>query len=318
VNRTRTSRREFLDLAARLALAAGSLSFSAAWLAGCKEMGQVADIGAALGTATGTITEAQAESLRKSAHAVARTFEDFTPEQEYYIGRTVGAVVLDKYPPWDRAKATRYLNVLGQTLAMASDMPETFGGYHFLVQDSEEINALSAPGGLIFITRGMLRCCRTEDAAAAVLAHEIGHVQSKHGLQAIKKARVTEALTTLGVEGAKTFGGQELAQLTETFENSISDITRTLVVNGYSRGFERQADMAAVTILQRVGYDPQALVDMLQVMGRKLVPGRPDFASTHPAPESRIAEIEGVIGSYRPVLRPPARQRRFEEAMAGV
>jgi predicted Zn-dependent protease len=129
---------------------------------------------------------------------------------------------------------------------------------------------------------------------------------------------VTEALTTLGVEGAKTFGGSELAQLARTFEHSIADITRTLVVNGYSREFERQADMAAVTILKRVGYDPQALVDMLQVMDRNLVPGRPDFASTHPAPESRIAEIEGVIGAYQPVLRPPARQIRFDEAMAGV
>ena len=314
----RTSRRRFLDLAARLALSVGSLSLFAAWLAGCKEMGKVADIGAALGTATGTISEDQADSLRKSAYAVARTFEDFTPEQEYYIGRTVGAVVLDKYPPWDNLQVNRYLNLMGQTLAMASDMPETYGGYHFLVQDSDEINALSAPGGLIFITRGMLRCCRTEDAAAAVLAHEIGHVQAKHGLRAIQKARVTEALTTLGVEGAKTFGGEEVAQLTETFEDSISDITRTLIVNGYSRRFESQADAAAVTILQRVGYDPQALGDMLRIMGRYLVPGRADFARTHPAPESRIAEIEGVLGPYRPVMRPAVRQRRFEEAMAGV
>jgi predicted Zn-dependent protease len=301
-----------------LALAAGGAAFSAAWLAGCKEVGQVADLGASLGTATGTISEAQAESLRKSAHAVARTFEDFTPEQEYYIGRTVGAVVLEKYPPWDNARATRYLNLMGKTLSLASERPETFGGYHFLIQDSDEINALSAPGGLVFITRGMLRCCRTEDAAAAVLAHEIGHVQIQHGLRAIEKARVTEALTTLGVESAKTFGDAEVAKLTETFGNSISDITKTLIVNGYSRDFERQADLAAVSIMKQVGYDPQALVDMLRVMERNLVPGRLDFARTHPSPESRIAELEGVIGPYQPVRQPGARQRRFEEAMAGV
>ena len=69
---------------------------------------------------------------------------------------------------------------------------------------------------------------------------------------------------------------------------------------------------------QRVGYDPQALGDMLRIMGHYLVPGRADFARTHPAPESRIAEIEGVLGPYRPVMRPAVRQRRFEEAMAGV
>ena len=207
---------------------------------------------------------------------------------------------------------------MGKTLSLASERPETFGGYHFLIQDSDEINALSAPGGLVFITRGMLRCCRTEDAAAAVLAHEIGHVQVQHGLQAIEKARVTEALTTLGVEGAKTFGGSEIAALTETFENSISDISKTLIVNGYSRDFERQADLAAVSMLTQVGYDPQALVDMLRIMERNLVPGRLDFARTHPPPESRILELERVIGPYQPVRQPRARQRRFEEAMAGV
>jgi predicted Zn-dependent protease len=313
-----TTRREFLDTVSRLTLWAGAVSFGGAWLAGCQDMGRVADIGAALGTATGTISEEQAESLRKSAHAVARTFEDFTPEQEYYIGRTVGAVVLEKYPPWENPRATGYLNLMGKTLSLASERPETFGGYHFLIQDSEEINALSAPGGFIFITRGMLRCCRSEDAVAAVLAHEIGHVQVQHGLQTIEKARVTEALTTLGVEGAKTFGGAEIAQLTETFEKSISDITKTLIVNGYSRNFERQADMAAVAILRQVGYDPHALVDMLRVMEGSLVPGRRDFARTHPPPESRIAQLEGVIGAYQPVQRPAARQGRFEKAMEGV
>jgi predicted Zn-dependent protease len=310
------TRREFLNAALRWALAAGTLPAASFLLSGCKEMGTVADIGTVLGTASGTLSEEQAESIRKSAHAVARTFEDFTPEQEYYIGRTVGAVILEKYRPYDVPGATRYVNVLGQTLAQASDRPETFGGYHFLIQDSEEINALSAPGGLIFVTRGLLGCCRNEDAVAAVLAHEIGHVQAKHGLQAIHQSRVTEALTTIGLESAKTFGGKELAQLTKTFEDSISDITRTLIQNGYSRELEGQADATAVTIMKRVGYDPNALVEMLQGMEEKLVPGRPDFARTHPSPESRIASVQNLIGPYSPVYRPPGRQKRFEAALA--
>jgi predicted Zn-dependent protease len=194
-------------------------------------------------------------------------------------------------------------------------MPETFGGYHFLIQDSDEINALAAPGGLIFITRGMLRCCQHEDAVAAVLAHEIGHVQAKHGLQAVKKSRITSALTTIGIEGTKSFGGEELAELTETFENSISDITATLVNNGYSRGFEREADKAALTILKRVGYDPNGLVDMLSVMSKKLKPGGLDFAKTHPSPASRIADIQKIIGETTKVIKPEPRQARF---MAGL
>jgi predicted Zn-dependent protease len=281
---------------------------------GCK----TTDALVGVGVSTGVITHSQGESIAKTTKAVARSFEDFTPEQEYYIGRSVGAVVLDKYRPYNNKQANDYLNLLGQTLSRASDMPATFGGYHFLILDSDDINAFAAPGGLIFITRGMLRCCEHEDAVAAVLAHEIGHVQAKHGLQAVKKSRITTALTTIGAEGTKTFGGAELAELTQTFEDSISDITSTIVNNGYSRSFEQQADKAAVTILTRVGYDPNGLVDMLTVMSRRLQPGGLDFAKTHPSPGSRIADIRGMIGETTEVTEPKPRQARFLAALGNI
>jgi len=101
---------------------------------------------------------------------------------------------------------------------------------------------LPPPAVFIFITRGLLRCCRSEDAAAAVLAHEIGHVQSSMVFRQSKKSRVTAALTTLAVEGTKTFSGRDLADLVSAFEGSITDITTTLINNGYSREFEQQAD----------------------------------------------------------------------------
>jgi beta-barrel assembly-enhancing protease len=313
------NRRDFMHWAGRWALLGlGGAPLLSGLLSGCKAIEAVSKAGADLGVATGVIDEKQAQSIKKSGTAVSRSFEDFTPEQEYYIGRTVGAVILQKYKPYENQAANDYINLLGQTLARASDMPETYGGYHFLIQDSDEINALAAPGGLIFITRGMLRCCHHEDAMAAVLAHEIGHVQNKHGLQAIKTSRVTSALTTLGVESAKAFGGQELANLTETFEASIGDITKTLVNSGYSRAFESEADMAAVTILKRVGYDGNGLVDMLRVMQKRLKPGGLDFAKTHPAPEVRIADIGRMIGPYAPVQLSEARQPRFDRALQGV
>jgi predicted Zn-dependent protease len=310
------SKQQFLGPAVKLAvLGLGIMLALPVFISGCKTMEAVTNIGTSIGQSVGMITESQAESISKSSKAVARSFEDFTPEQEYYIGRTVGAVVINKYKPYNNKKANAYINLLGQTLAKASDMPETFNGYHFLILDSDEINALAAPGGLIFITRGMLRCCRNEDAVAAVLAHEIGHVQFKHGLQAIKKSRITSALITIGAEGAKTFGEEDLASLTATFEDSISDITSTLVNNGYSRKFERQADIAAVTILKRVGYDPNGLVDMLKVMDKKLKPGSPDFAKTHPSPASRIADIQKDIGKYAGGKRSKARHARFLAAL---
>jgi len=294
------------------------LLLAAALLSGCESMDTVAQIGTTIGVATGTIDEAQAQSIRKSTQAVARSFQDFTPEQEYFIGRTVGAIIVNRYKPYDRPAANHYINLIGQTLARASDLPETFNGYHFLILDSEEINAFAASGGLIFVTRGLLRCCRDEDAVAAVLAHEIGHVEYRHGLQAIKKSRVTTALTTLAVEGTKSFSGQDLAELVSTFEGSITDITSTMINNGYSREFEKQADRAAVTILGRIGYDPNGLVEMLKVMQTRLQPGGLDFAKTHPPPDVRIADIQKIIGPYRPVAGSARRSARFSEFMGGT
>ena len=97
-------------------------------LAACTTSGTLSILSSALGGGNGMSDEEKAEAVVKSASAVAKSFEDITPEQEYYIGRAVGAVVLDRYRPYTNQKANHYLNVLGRTLSLASDRPETFGG----------------------------------------------------------------------------------------------------------------------------------------------------------------------------------------------
>ena len=256
-------------------------------------------------------------SIFKAGKAVSKTFENFTPEQEYFIGRTVSAVVLNEFKPYDLKAANHYLNLLGQTLAQASDLPETFGGYHFLILDTESINAFAAPGGLIFVTKGLIRCCANEDALAAVLAHEIGHVQHKHGLQAIKKSRVTSALTAIGVAGLANQEGSDAAMILNMFEDSIKDITTTLINNGYSKKFEYEADQAAVIIMKRVGYNPTALIDMLNSMKEKLQPHGSDFAKTHPSPDKRIKQVRKEI-KKTPVSLSPARQSRYEQFLSSI
>jgi predicted Zn-dependent protease len=311
-------RREFLRRAGRWTLGLGLLPGAGALLQGCAEMGQLGAAGAQIAQSANLISEDQAQSITRSGQAMGRTFEEITPVQEYYIGRSIGAVILEKYPPYRAPDANRYLNLLGQTLATASEKPNTYGGYHFLILDSDDINALAAPGGHIFITRGLLRCCAHEDAAAAVLAHEIGHVQRQHGLRAIQTSRLTNALTIIGAESAKQFGGADLANLTEAFEGALNDIAQTLINNGYSRNLEYEADADAAAILKRLGYDPNGLVDMLQVMDQKLKPGGLDFAKTHPDPKDRIRRVQKILGPYQPVRAPGARQRRFQSAMRRV
>jgi predicted Zn-dependent protease len=287
-------------------------------IAGCGTLSKVTELGTAAAVAAGAISTDQAQSINKSAQAVGKVFENITPEQEYFIGRTVAATILSQNKPFDNQAATDYLNTIGQYLALFSDRPETFGGYHFLIMDTDEINAFAAPGGLILVSRGMLKCCRSEEAVAAVLAHEIAHVVNNHGLQAIKKSRLTSAATVLAAESTKNLGGKELAELTKTFEDSISDITATMVNNGYSRQFETQADKGAVAILQRGGYDPRGLIAMLTEMSQHLKPDGKDFAKTHPDPKVRISDVQQLIGTAPAPAPAPARSQRFASAMKGV
>ncbi len=284
----------------------------------CKAMETITRIGTTVGAATGVISGQQADSINKSASAMGQAMEKLTPENEYYIGRAVAATLLQTNKPYDNPALNRYLNLLGQTLAAASDKPETFGGYHFLAMDTHEINAFAAPGGLILVSRGLLRCCKNEDALAAVLAHEVGHIQGEHAINAIKKSRLTTVFTTLAVETGKSLGGAEVAQLTTALEGSITDITSTLVNSGYSRKYEKEADDAAVTILQRVGYNPMGLKDMLTEMGRRLEKSQAGFAKTHPDPADRIDDIDPLIRGFGPAVSPKSRQTRFEKAMCGV
>jgi len=287
----------------------------AALFFGCAE---VAEIGTQLAQEAGVISADQAESVKRGAQAIEKTYQDLTPEQEYYIGRAVVAQVLQTYPPLDQPEANAYLNLLGQSLAVFSDRPETFGGYHFLLLDSDEINAFAGPGGLILVTRGMLRCCETEDELAAVLAHEICHVEKKHGLSAIKQGRLTEAFTIIAAESAKQMGGEELASLTREFEASVGDVVMTLTTSGYSRAQEREADAAAVQLLKRAGYPEAAIITMLKRMDERLADaGGLGFAKTHPPAQDRADALRPTIGNAE--ATPDAtRQERFAAAMKPI
>jgi predicted Zn-dependent protease len=247
---------------------------------------------------------------------------EFTPEQEYYIGRAVAANLLSTRKVWNDQKATTYLNVLERALTLFSDRPETFGGYHLLILDTDEINAFAAPGGLILVSRGLLRCSTSEDTVAAILAHETSHVVLQHGLNAIKASRKTAAYKNLALTGVSVFGSPEARQLTDLFKDSISDITNTLVNSGYSRDLEFQADKMALVIMRRAGYDPRAFDDMLKVMEKRIKPGGLDFSKTHPDPKDRVVEVEKTLAGEPAVSVPPApaaaRKARYQAALGNV
>ena len=237
------------------------------------------------------------DAIMKTGKALRKGFSDLTDQEEHYIGRSVAAKILSQYKYSSDSPRTVYINTLGSVLAKCSARPQTFSGYHFLLIESKEVNAFAAPGGFIFVTTGLFSQLKSEEELAAVLAHEIAHVTLKHGLSAIKAANLTQAFTILGTEAAKEYGSQQVAQLTTAFEGSIDDIVNQLVVNGYSRSQEYDADGEALRIVARAGYDPAGLTGFLKTLDGMSKGGSGGFFKTHPPASGRLQNAQGAIKS---------------------
>ena len=246
--------------------------------------------------AVGTVVEHK-DAIVKTGAALRKGFADLTPQEEYYLGRAVAARILGLYKPLEDSGRTAYLNAFGQVLARASDQPETFGGWHFMLLDTDEMNAFAAPGGFVFVTRGLYATCATEEQLAVVLAHEISHVTLRHGLGATKNERLTEAFTIIGTEAVKEYSSGQLAKLTAAFEGSINDIANKMITTGYSKGQEYDADAEAAHLTWRTGYNPAGLTEFLAALSAKGKKGDKGFFSTHPQPEDRREKAAAAIKS---------------------
>lgn len=212
-------------------------------------------------------------------------------EEEYFVGRAVAARLFQSYQLLENTRLTNYINLIGNTLALHSEKPFTYGGYHFAILDTNEINAFACPGGIILITRGMINLANNEDELAAILAHEIAHINHRDGIESIKQARWTEALTIIGTKAVKQYGSEDLVKLVNIFEGSIDDVLKTLVVNGYSRTQEYAADEKALKYLATAGYNPEALIVVLNKLRNQERISNTGFLKTHPDNQDRINNI---------------------------
>ncbi|MGA9756057.1 MAG: M48 family metalloprotease [Desulfobaccales bacterium] len=231
----------------------------------------------------------------KGATKASEASRPINDSEEYYVGRAVAARILGQYKLDQNAKLTQYVNEVGNTVARKSSRPNPFRGYHFAVLDTQELNAFACPGGTIFITRGLIQTCQNEDQLAAVLAHEVGHVVNKDGINSISQARWSQVFTAMGTEAVKQYGGVA-GSLVSLFEGSIDDVCKTIVVNGYSRQAEMAADAAAVTELPRAGYNPNAMVALLTTLEAKSKGASGGIFKTHPPTSERLAKVKDQVG----------------------
>jgi predicted Zn-dependent protease len=221
---------------------------------------------------------------------------DMSPEDEYYLGRAVAANILRKYRPYLKNPGlTEYLNKIGRVLTLNAETPLLFNGYHVIILDSPEFNAFATSGGHIFITRGLIDAADSEDALAAVIAHEIAHIHLRHGLQLINDTRLLRDLSENANQARQRASKNNKYQ---SFYDSVSKMTDNMIINGYSQPQEFEADNLALSLLAKAGYTPASLIDMLRILEvrQRNIPG--GFNKTHPSPRDRITNARLTVGNY--------------------
>lgn len=216
------------------------------------------------------------------------------PEQEIAMGlqsapqmiRQMGGEIDPRSPEAQRVQRIGSKVVNG---TLAKSTPYRFQ-FHLLA-DNQTINAFALPGGQIFITQALLRLLKSEDQIAGVLGHEIGHVVGRHSNEQMastdRNSGLAQAIGVMFSDGHSN-GSMQVAQM-----------LGNLVNMKYSRSDETEADTLGVRFLIEVGYDPEAMIGVMQILKQHSGGGQPQIMSTHPDPGNRIEHIRAEIAKYR-------------------
>jgi len=198
---------------------------------------------------------------------------------------------LDPNPQYQQIVDIVGIQLVRESVALESDYPFEF---HMLA-DARTVNAFALPGGQIFITRALFERLDTEGQLAGVLAHEIVHVLARHGAERIAQTELTQGLTgavVLATYDPNNPSSQQKAQL--------ALLAGQLINMKFGREDEIQSDTLGVQIMADAGYDPRAMIEVMQVLAAASPNGPPEFFSTHPNPENRIARIQAAIEAVFP------------------
>lgn len=178
--------------------------------------------------------------------------------------------------------------------------------YTVKVIEDNEPNAFTFPGGYMYVTTGLLKLAESEHELAAVIAHEIAHNTRMHAIQMIRKENRLSIPVLLAMLAAVFIRGETATQAAQI----VSQVVQVLML-GYSRDMEREADEAAFSYLLRAGYNPVGLLTFFEKLSRlekQSTPPQflPGYWTTHPAIDERINSIkQWLTASGLPINRRP-------------
>ena len=222
--------------------------------------------------------------LIDTARNLGRATAGIDEKQEIDIGRDVSARLLGAAPLVKNDALQGYVNRVGRWLAAQTERPDL--PWQFGVLDAPQLNAFAAPGGFVFVTRGLLERMRSESELAGVLAHEIGHVLRKHHLNAIQKnAKASLAADALALA---------ISERGSAVRDKLIAFGTEMYARGLDKSDELESDRIGVVIAARGGYDAYGLVAILQTL-QAMNPEDSGLAlmfKTHPAPAERLDQLD--------------------------
>jgi predicted Zn-dependent protease len=207
--------------------------------------------------------------------------------------------------PKDDPRALEVVRI-GRQVVQQSDASKSpyMGNFHFfLLNDPETINAFALPGGQVFITKALYDKLDDEAELAGVLGHEVGHVIGRHAAEHMAQGRLGQMLTLAFGVGASGDDRGRRAAAAAAMVNQLAQLR-------FSRDDESEADSFGLRFMAQAGYDPSAMLDVMEILKNASKGGRqPEFLATHPMPETRLDRIRATLKETYPNGIPPSLTR---------
>jgi len=246
----------------------------------------------------------EAQTNKKPADEMGNLFSGiggFSQDEEIAIGRQISGNLLGAAPLVKDKRLQKYVNNVGRWVAAQSERPDL--PWHFGVIESKDVNAFAAPGGYIFVTRGLYVLLQNEAELAGVLAHEVGHVVRQHHLKILQQSKL---LDLGGKLLAKETGGSDAAQ--KLIGSGAEIVSRSL-----DKSAEFEADRIGVVLATRAGYDAFGLPSVLQQIGHF---AKDDGSvallfKTHPLPDDRLDKLGSAMDDRFDGIKGQTLEKRF-------
>jgi predicted Zn-dependent protease len=227
-------------------------------------------------------------------------YVNITQEQEIALGLQAAPQMAQEFGgEHPSAEAQAIVDQVGEDLVASSIAARSDYPFEFhLLADENTLNAFALPGGQVFITAGLFGQLDNLDQLAGVLAHEIVHVIGRHGAERIAKEQLTQ-----GLSGAVVLATYDPDNPSSQQTAQVALMIGQLVNMNFGRADEIESDTLGICLMLDAGYDPQAMVSVMEILNAASQGGRPpEFLSTHPDPGNRIQQIQRSIDdpSYCP------------------